>query len=185
MIDLAFWQREQEILRAILLPRLTQMAFTAMREAAIKAAIAFDPTLSNQDAADWATIYTDDLLIQLGSTSERATGAVISDWITRQNATIGELNVALSDVFKDRANLVAVTETTRAFSAGEEIAYLRAGITEWTWQTNRDEMVCQYCRKAHGKTVKIGQPFGDFRGKDVKRPPYHPDCRCWVTPRAQ
>lgn len=185
MINLAFWQREQEILRAILLPRLTQMAFMAMREAAIKAAITFDPTLANQDAVEWAALYTDELLIQLGSTSERQTGAIIADWIKRPNATIGELNAALADAFGDRASLVAVTETTRAFAAGEEIAYLRAGITEWTWQTNRDEMVCKYCRKAHGNTVKIGQPFGDFRGKDVTRPPYHPDCRCWVAPKVR
>ncbi|MCC7117372.1 MAG: minor capsid protein [Anaerolineales bacterium] len=156
-----------------------------MQSAARQAGIAFDNTLYNQRAEQWARSYTDDLLAELGTTTERIVGDAVGDWIKRDGATIGELNEALTPAFgAARANAIAVTETTRAFANGQEEAYKAEGITEWIWRTNKDEMVCKYCGGANNKTVKIGEPFGhDAKGNPVTKPPFHPNCRCWVAPK--
>jgi SPP1 gp7 family putative phage head morphogenesis protein len=180
-----FWEGENRRLLAIFLPRLTQMALTGMENAARQAGISFDRTLYNQRAEQWARSYTDDLLAELGTTTERIVGDAVGDWIKRDGATIGELNEALTPAFgAARANAIAVTETTRAFANGQEEAYKAEGITEWIWRTNKDEMVCKYCGGANNKTVKIGEPFGyDAKGNPVTKPPFHPRCRCWVAPK--
>lgn len=173
-----FWEGENRRLLALFLPRLTQMALTGMQSAARQAGIAFDNTLYNQRAEQWARNYTDDLLAELGTTTERIVGDAVGDWIKQEGATIGELNEALTPAFgAARANAIAVTETTRAFANGQEEAYKAEGITEWTWRTNKDEMVCKYCGGANNKTVKIGEPFGnDAKGNPVTKPPFHPNC---------
>jgi SPP1 gp7 family putative phage head morphogenesis protein len=117
-------------------------------------------------------------------TFQAGAGAAISDWIAKPGSTVGDLNESLTSIFgKARASTIAVTEATRAFSSGEELAYKADGITEWTWVTSNDELTCKYCGAVNGKTVKIGEVFGQFHGKDVTKPPYHPNCRCHVRPK--
>ena len=82
-----FWENEHRQLLAVLLPRLTQMALAGMFNAARQAGIAFDNTLYNQRAEAWARTYTDQLMADLGSTTETAIGGTIADWIARPGAT--------------------------------------------------------------------------------------------------
>lgn len=180
-----FWENENRRLLALFLPRLTQMAYSGMTNAARQLGIAFDNALYSKLAENWARSYTDKLLEELGTTTEKIAGDVVADWIAKPGATVGDLQAALEPAFGAvRANAIAVTETTRAFSSGQEEAYRAEGITEWTWQTNRDELVCPYCGGVHGKTVKIGEPFGrDRKGNAITKPPFHPRCRCWVRPK--
>lgn len=187
MLPNDFWENENRRLLAIFLPRLTEMAYSGMVNAARQIGIAFDNALYNQRAEAWARDYTDKLLAELGTTTQQIVGNAIAEWIARPGATVGELNAALEPAFgAARANSIAVTETTRAFASGQEEAYRAEGIEEWTWQTNRDELVCPYCGRVHGKTIKIGSPFGyDRKGKPVTKPPFHPRCRCWVRPKVK
>ncbi len=182
-LDAAFWENEHRQLLAILQPRLAQMALSGMVNAARQVGIAFDATLYNQRAEAWARTYTDQLLAELGTTTETVVGNAVADWIARPGATVGELNAALTPAFgQDRASLIAVTESTRAFANGQEEAYKAEGITHIRWNSNNDELQCPYCGAINKKIVQIGQPFGVFRGKPVLRPPYHPNCRCWISP---
>ncbi len=180
-----FWENENRRLLALFLPRLTQMAYSGMVNAARQLGIAFDNTLYSRLAENWARNYTDKLLEELGTTTQKIVGDAVADWIAKPGATVGELQAALEPAFgAARANSIAVTETTRAFAQGQRLAYQEEGIEMWTWQTNRDELVCRYCGAVHGKTVRIGEPFGvDGKGKPVYQPPYHPRCRCWVRPK--
>ena len=72
-----FWQNERQQLLAILTPRLAQAALTAMKQGAAKGLLAFDPTLSNEQAAGWASAYTDTILTELMDTTVTAR----TDWI--------------------------------------------------------------------------------------------------------
>lgn len=180
--DPSFWRNEKTRLLAILLPRLTQMSFEAAKQAAQKAGIGFNPALANANAANWARSYTDTLLDQLGTTSEKGIGDLVGKWVETPSATYGELQKSLMAFGAVRAQAIAVTETTRAYSEGEEMAYKQEGITEWTWRTNKDELVCPYCKNANNLTKKIGEKFGDFHGHEITKPPHHPNCRCWVSP---
>lgn len=184
-IDSTFWENEKRRLMALFLPRLTQMALTGMTTAARQAGISFDNMHYNQRAEAWARTYTDQLLADFGTTTEKIVGSAVADWIAKPDMTVGDLDAALAPAFgATRANAIAVTETTRAFASGQEEAYKAEGIEEWTWRTNKDEIVCPYCGGANGKTVKIGEPFGyDRKGKPVTKPPFHPRCRCWVAPK--
>lgn len=180
-----FWENEKRQLLAVLLPFLSQAAQRGVQSAARKAGIALSLELANAAAAEWARRYTDELLAQLGTTSERLVGEALSEWIGQQGSTMGDLVELLKPRFADnaaRADLIAVTEVTRAYANGEKSTYLANGITRWRWNTNRDELVCKYCGAVNGKVVQIGDLFGWFRGKKITEPPYHPGCRCWTSP---
>jgi len=185
-----FWENERRRLLAIFVPRFAQMAITGMRDAARKSGIGigFRQDIYNQQASDWARANTDELLRGFmdpdAGTFQTGAGAAISDWIAKPGANVGDLNESLTSIFgKARASTIAVTEATRAFSSGEELAYKADGITEWTWVTSGDELTCKYCGVVDGKTVKIGEAFGMFHGKEVTKPPFHPNCRCHVRPK--
>lgn len=179
-----FWPDEHKQLLAIIQPRLEQMAFTAQKHAAVKAGISFNPTLANETAASWASEYSDSLLTQLMQTTVDGVGKILSDWIGLPGATMGNLRDSLAPLFGQvRADRIAVTETTRAFAEGERLAYENEGIEEWRWNTNEDELVCEFCGEVDGDIVPIGEPFGqDANGDDVTQPPYHVECRCWISP---
>lgn len=183
-----FWEEERRRLLAIILPRLEAAAIAGAALSREKfPRLVFDPDLHNRQAAEWARQHTDDLLSQLGTTSERLVGDALAEWVETSGATVGELKAKIREglrVNAARADVIAVTETTRAYAEGEKAAYLADGIRRWRWQTNNDELVCKRgCRELNGKIVEIGQPFTkDRKGKDVTEPPLHPNCRCWVAP---
>lgn len=183
-----FWDDERRRLLAVLGPLIQRAALAGAQAATYRLLnIGVNSALVNQAAADWARRYTDDLLIQLNSTSEALVGEALSQWIETPGATMGDLVGLLSprlDGNLYRADLIAVTETTRAYASGEMGAYRSAGIQRWRWNTNRDEMVCPVCRALNGQVAEIGQPFGVFRGQAFTSPPSHPGCRCWVSPVA-
>jgi len=78
-----------------------------------------------------------------------------------------------------RAEQIAITETTRAISAGEELIaliLLQMMQTELVpiWHTERDERVCPICRPLHGTGKEV---YGRI---SPSGPPAHPNCRCWL-----
>lgn len=179
-MDEQFWADEARRLLAILLPPLTEAAQTGAR-----LALGFNSELANEAAARWAARYTDDLLAQLNTTTEKLVGGILDEWIQRPGATIGELQRAIGDglvVSQARASAIAVTEATRAFAEGNKIAFEEMGIKKMMWKTNRDELVCKICGPLNGLTREMGQPFGEFNGRLFDAPPAHPNCRCWISP---
>jgi hypothetical protein len=73
-----------------------------------------------------------------------------------------------------RAEMISVTEITRAASQGEQQVAKEladAGINMIPiWQTNEDEIVCEIC-----------MPRNEQEITDNFYPPAHPRCRCWVN----
>lgn len=175
-----FWANEARQLLAILLPGITEAA-----QEGVALSFGFNNELANAAAAEWAATYTDDLLAQLNTTTEKLVGDLLSEWISRPGATIGELQRAVGDglvVSQARASAIAVTETTRAFAEGNRLAYTSNGVQQWRWQTNNDELVCPICGPLNQQVKPIGEVFGIFNGQAFDAPPAHPNCRCWVTP---
>lgn len=187
----SFWEGERQRLVSIFVPRLAQMAMVGMFDASRKAGVVFNQDLYSRHAEAWALATTDEILEgfinsskTMQGTFQSGSGKILSEWIARPGATVGELNEKLAELFgRQRAATISVTEATRAFSSGEEIAYLKEGITDWAWQTNRDELVCHHCGPLHNKVVPIGAPFAFYRGKPITKPPFHPNCRCGVKPK--
>lgn len=177
-----FWKTEQRELLAVLLPLLTEAA----RAGIANVPLLFNRELANEHAAQWARQSTDDLLELLGTSQQRVVGKILDDWIQQPGADMGQLAQALRANFSaERADLIAVTEVTRAYANGNKIAYQQAGVTHWRWRTNRDALTCPVCGPLNNQVFAIGAVAGYFRGVPFTEPPVHPGCRCWVTPVAQ
>ncbi|MBA3875594.1 MAG: hypothetical protein C0498_01435 [Anaerolinea sp.] len=88
----------------------------------------------------------------------------------------------LRDVFegtmsRERATVIARTETIRASSAGALERYREAGVTDKEWSAD-GEGTCAQCQALHGEQRPMDRPFTG----GIDAPPAHPDCRCATLP---
>ncbi len=201
-LDKKFWDGENRELLAVLLPLLSEFTTEAalFSAEAIEEAtgIGVDWTLVNTDAAEWARTRAGELI--KGWTKEDGTKApglnertreavreVIVQFIDTPGRTMGDLRQDLASLpaFNDkRANMIAVTEVTNSYRAGNIASartYENEGLFTWrrTWETNQDSLVCELCAPLDGETAEGldgGYPFGGGFG-----PSRHPRCRCWET----
>lgn len=80
---------------------------------------------------------------------------------------------------QDGAQLVAVTEVTRAVNIAAGETYRDAGIFEVQWVTEDDSRVCPACDENEAAGPRqIGTPFPG----GAVAPPQHPRCRCALLP---
>jgi hypothetical protein len=131
--------------------------------------------LVNTTASQWARQHTEGMLQQLFNTRYDHLNQVIPRFYEEQ-WNLGQLRNELERWYSPvRAEMIAVTETTRAAVEGEralvEALQKESGIRMVPiWQTSNDERVCPICGPKHGIEITDG-----------KFPPAHPRCRCWVT----
>ena len=137
--------------------------------------------LANNAAAEWATGYAYDLVTGLLATTRQALQAEVAEYV-RNSETIGQLvtRIRQASGFADtRAQMIAVTEVTRAFARGNLEAWKAGGVIEKRrWNTNNDELVCPVCGPLNGQVVGLDEEFDG----GIAAPPAHPRCRCWATP---
>ena len=169
-----FWDEEAKTLVKALSPFGEKVYLDAAKELMKQAAIEADWDVINENAVNWSKDYTFDLVRGINETTLTATQRAIGDYF-EQGMTIGDLEEQLSPMFGPvRAEMIAVTEVTRAASQGEQAVakeVAKAGIDMTPiWQTNNDELVCELCGPKHDKTITDGM-----------FPPEHPRCRCWVN----
>lgn len=74
---------------------------------------------------------------------------------------------------KTRADMVARTETIRAYNRAAINQYQRYGVKKFVWIFAGDERSCPICEERDGATYEIGE---------VDEPPIHPNCRCTIYP---
>jgi hypothetical protein len=140
--------------------------------------VSVDSTALHQQAIEWARQYGYELVSKLDQTNRQLLQQSISDYFS-QNLSLKDLTERIGTAFNPvRAEMIAVTETTRANVQGE-LAYsaeLQAlGVnTVSVWNTANDEIAsgCPICGPNNQKVQ------GD--GWEIP-PPAHPRCRCWVS----
>jgi HK97 family phage portal protein len=119
---------------------------------------------------------------------------------------IEQLRKRVSDVYDGwrsahKSEMIARTETARAFSLGEVEAWKQTGVVEVKrWDATGD--ACPFCLEMNGKEVPVDDAYwkeGDemsidwegardgqirlgFGYGDVIGPPLHPNCRCAMVP---
>lgn len=99
----------------------------------------------------------------------------ITQWI-RSGSPLSALESALTPLFGEaRARRIAVTEITRLFARGNQMAWEDTGfINKVKWNTSQDDKVCPICAPLDGTMIGIA---------DIDAlPPAHPNCRCWISP---
>lgn len=146
----------------------------------------------NRQAARWARTAAATLVKDI----DRATGNAIRDavaaFVELPGMTVGDvMNAIAPTVGRDRAQRIAVTEITRAYAtanelAGKELQRMFPGlIVVKTWNTNKDDKVCDVCGPLDGMSVGVDKGFTteDVVDLGIPSPPAHPNCRCWIGVR--
>lgn len=139
----------------------------------------FDWTLANDAARRWAEQYTGELVSGINATSLERTRRAVAAWIDNGEA-LGALIEDLVPIFgRGRAEIIAATEVTRAYSHANRQAYIDSGVvSQIEFRTSMDERVCPICGPRAGTRTDVRNP--NFDGYGI--PPLHVRCRCWIVP---
>ncbi len=190
-----FWADYGDSLRALLEPLLKRLYLNqANRLGADIGRVKIDWALVNENAAAWAKDYTFDLVkgvvdTMTGSVNDNLQ-ALLRDAISGgfvDSLTNAQIAERLSPAFGvARAEMIAVTETTRAAAAGETALVeqlAESGIRMVaTWNTSEDELVCATCEPLDGVAESSkGGWKSPTTGETIDMPPAHPYCRCFLT----
>lgn len=128
--------------------------------------------------------------------------ALMSDRLVdawKKGKRVKPLAEVLEPVFgKSRAEMIAITETTRLQSAGQIEAWKASGeIAAKMWVTSEDERVCPLCGPLHGSITVLSGGWAITESliamvpelqkalsgpTTVQHPPIHPRCRCRLRP---
>ena len=181
-----FWNEFTTAYRGELIPKLEQIFLGSAEQMLADApALGVDWAMVNQYAADWARQYGYGLVGGITETTRTALQKKIAGFY--ENAmTIPQLRESLQSLFGPvRAEMIAITETTRAATEGQASLVTelnRQGIRmigEWT--TSNDELVCSVCFPLDGRREENGGFRHPKTGVFYKRPPAHPRCRCDIA----
>jgi HK97 family phage portal protein len=170
-------------LDAVIQRSLVQQVAQRAMEAAEALGVDFDPALINEGALAWARSYGYDLVRGLNETTRAGVSRAIEQFVANPGLTVDDIAAMLEPTFGPvRAESIAVTEITRAYSQAENLSQqmLRdMGLeTVRIWNTARDEIAqeCPICWPLDQKTE-------DEWGEYSDGPPAHPRCRCWPSQR--
>lgn len=175
-----FWVKESEIMYEILFPMVQQMAVDAALRSYTELAGMVELGLSwevvNQMAIDWANNYTVQVVSQISKTSMAAFLEKFQPWLLSGEplpALIEQLAPFYGEI---RAEMIAVTEVTRAFAEGNMLFWNSTGmVTGFNVRVAMDDLVCPICTDARSRNP--------HRMDDTESlPPLHVRCRCGITP---
>lgn len=176
-VPLAFWDESTGKLQAVIEPILRDVYLQQAGNQLDQSSIGVEWSAINQSAVEWSSRYSFGLVSGITDRSRNVLRASLEGYF-RNPTTIGDLENSLLSAFgARRAEMIAITEVTRAASAGEQEVIDRLlqnnpGIQSIDiWQTSNDDRVCIICGPLNNKER------GD--GWD-ENPPIHPRCRCWL-----
>jgi HK97 family phage portal protein len=157
--------------------------------------------ISNEKVANWARQYT----VKLAHHVNDFTASKLSDELSHGYAageSASKLSERVGKVFDEfdgyRTEMIARTESARAYVAGTEAAWRESGIVtgkKWKLAPGGCEACGAIARKFMDRAIPLNQPFMPLgsaldlgNGKvfkidytDVMGPPLHPHCRCGIT----
>jgi HK97 family phage portal protein len=167
-------------LQAAISPEITRIAYEEVLRQALEVGIAFDPAVVNAAALDWAQRYTFDLVRGICDTTRSLLQQAIGQYIATPGMTEGQLEALIAPAFGPvRAQMIAVTETTRAYSQATSLYQRLLSEMEFettrVWRTRHDERVCPICGPLENQP-EVDWPEGLRSG-----PPAHVNCRCWTV----
>ena len=177
-------EEAQELIAMIL-----QGAQGGMDLVKLQTRLQLDYGLTNAEAATWARRYSYELIKDIDKTTRDVIRSAVTDFIKDPDYTMADLFDLLEPQFgRVRAERIAVTEVTRAYSQGQQMARETLkeqfpGVTVVDrWFTNNDDLVCPVCGPLDGEEREQGEVF--YQPEDAYQdgyPPRHPNCRCWIN----
>ena len=159
--------------------------FGASQVLSLAGDISVDWQMANLDASRWAQEYSYELVKDITDATRDKLQKEIASFVENQG-TLGELRESLTPTFGPvRADMIATTETTRAFAEGNQRAWKESGFVEGReWRTNNDAIVadCPICFPMNHVSTGIDEPFTHPTLGAILIPG-HPRCRCWQVPK--
>ena len=133
----------------------------------------------NTNLIRWTREYRDVWLSKITETSREFIAEKITDWLQSGDPLESLVQSLMDDpthMFSEmRARRIAVTEVTRLYAMGNQMAWEESGtIDKFRWNTANDELVCKIC----GERNQQEYPLGEL----ANMMPAHVNCRCWATP---
>lgn len=171
----AYWQNGWRDIQKDVEPALLDIFLQQAEGLMAEIGIGVNWDMVNTTASQWSRQHTEGILQQLFTTRYEHLNTTIPRFY-EEGWNLGQLRAELETWYSPvRAEMIAVTETTRAAVEGEralvEALQKESGIAMVPiWQTSNDERVCPICGPRHDKPITDGI-----------YPPRHPRCRCWVT----
>jgi len=159
-LEPVFWRNEEAILWDAVSRSAMQSLMMGLGNgidalpAALQQLVSWDTV--NQAALDWLQVYRFNQIGGINQTTMQATQRAIQQWIQAGNP-LPQLIDALTPIYGAvRAEAIAVTEVTRIFAGGNQIAWEGTGVIGGKqWMTAVDERVCPLCRPLHMQTVAL------------------------------
>ena len=103
--------------------------------------------------------------------NRKITDGVMNGWGVEDIAR--DIDESIDGIGRDRARLLARTETMTAFNRAALTQYDKIGVDEVEWYTSHLENVCEDCDALDGQRFAMGE---------APPCPYHPNCPCILLP---
>lgn len=185
------WDNLDADLKAALEPVLREIMAEGIARGEAQIGVSLGDGVAATAASEWARSYTLDLVKGLNATTQTLTQNTISEYLRRDDMTLGDVVEALTSAFGPvRAEAIAITEATRAASEGinsyrDEVG--KVGIkTVRVWNTMNDDLVSPICKPLNGK--REDEDVVDANGQTFRwglryprGAPGHPRCRSFIT----
>lgn len=173
----AFWDAQTREAMSVLIPFGEQIFLDAAKRIMVNSPVGVEWDVIHEQATEWARNYSFKLVTDIRTKEMRFLRNAVSRYYS-DGQTIGQLEKKLGQRYDPiRAEMIAVTEVTRAAAQGEmetlrELQALGFQMIP-IWKTNNDEIVrrCPIC------WPRNNQPMGQGWSEP---PPGHPRCRCWI-----
>ena len=145
-----------------------------------------DFAITNTEAAKWAAEHAGELVKGIDKTTLDAMRNAITTFVDTPGYTIGDA-MDLLPFDGERARRVAVTEITRAYAQGNQLA--AGALAEQfpgvkvikRWFTNQDDRVCDVCGPlADQEPIGYDESWTTEDGDEIENPPAHVNCRCYM-----
>lgn len=172
-LPMGFWDTQAGLMLSAVRVQLEKLAYEAGLRMLLEQGVGLAWDVVATQAAEWARNYVGQLIRGITETTRAAVGRAVARYIEEKGRTIGDLYATLEPWFGPvRAEMISVTEITRAYAMGE-LETVRAaqaiGLNmRRIWHSNRDELVCSLCGPLDNQET-------------TETPPLHPRCRCWIS----
>ncbi len=177
---------EDEDELALLIQLLTKNTQNGINLFGQSTGIDIDYTITNVEAAEWARKYAYDFIKGIDDTTRQVLQQAITSFVETPGFTIGDI-MDMLPFDEQRALRVAVTEVTRTYAQGQQMAgeQLQAEFPDVKivkrWYTNNDDRVCELCGPLDGTEVELDENFYEpDNSYQDGNPPLHVNCRCWI-----
>jgi len=179
-----YWQNGWRGIQREVEPVLLDAFLASADDMVLRIGIGAELDNINHQAVNWARAHTEEVMTAMWNNRQRTlssvfagyprgvpgTGEIIAQGY-EEGLTIREISERLQRLYSPvRAEMIAITETTRAVVEGERayVAELESATGQKMipiWMTANDELVCPICRPRNGKPIT-----------NNKFPPAHPRC---------